>query len=389
MDFFKNRKFKETIVLISSIFLGMAFGIFLVLILKAIVNTYLSPVDEFMRTIFVVVTIVFGFFVELILHEMGHMVFGFLSGYEFSSFRILSFMIIRKDGKFSFRRFSLPGTAGQCLMIPPMKEGNDFPVVLYNLGGVIFNAVTGILCFVIAYCMKDAKITSLIWSAVGLIAIIMAVTNGIPIHSSIDNDGLNAMVLKKNADARRCLKVLLNVNSDLIQGKRMKDVPETYFTGDVSSLETTLGCSVAVQSCVREIDKHNFVMAQEKIEYLLKNANEMNFIDRSSITCELIWMLLLQGKKEEASSYMTKNIHSFIKSMRSFPSIVRLQYAWARYYDQQEVDAEQHKKHFYKLLNTYPYAGEVKGEKELFEITEKGEWNGTQSVSEDGNANNE
>ena len=34
-------------------------------------------------------------FIQLVIHEAGHLVFGLLSGYRFSSFRIFSFMWIK------------------------------------------------------------------------------------------------------------------------------------------------------------------------------------------------------------------------------------------------------------------------------------------------------
>ena len=43
-------------------------------------------------------------FLQILFHEGGHLVFGLLSGYRFSSFRIGSLMWIEQDGKMKFRR---------------------------------------------------------------------------------------------------------------------------------------------------------------------------------------------------------------------------------------------------------------------------------------------
>ena len=45
------------------------------------------------------VAIYVAIIVQIIIHEAGHLIFGQLSGYEFSSFRIFSFMWIKKNGK--------------------------------------------------------------------------------------------------------------------------------------------------------------------------------------------------------------------------------------------------------------------------------------------------
>ena len=56
---------------------------------------------------------------HIILHEGGHLLMGFATGYRFISFRIASVAFIRKEGRIRIRRFRLAGTGGQCLMSPP------------------------------------------------------------------------------------------------------------------------------------------------------------------------------------------------------------------------------------------------------------------------------
>lgn len=58
-------------------------------------------------------------FLHIILHEAGHLVGGLLQGYKFVSFRILSFTLVRHEGKLRWKRFSIAGTGGQCLLLPP------------------------------------------------------------------------------------------------------------------------------------------------------------------------------------------------------------------------------------------------------------------------------
>lgn len=56
------------------------------------------------RVIWVLLCIYIGFFLQIIIHETGHMVCGLMTGYRFSSFRIGSFMWMRQDGKICFKR---------------------------------------------------------------------------------------------------------------------------------------------------------------------------------------------------------------------------------------------------------------------------------------------
>ncbi|MGX8680825.1 MAG: site-2 protease family protein, partial [bacterium] len=88
-----------------------------------------------------------GIMIHLIVHEAGHMVFGLLTHYRFSSFRIGSWMLQKNASGFHLKRFSIPGTAGQCLMVPPQDQKN-FPYVLSNLGGGLANLIVSGLSLV-------------------------------------------------------------------------------------------------------------------------------------------------------------------------------------------------------------------------------------------------
>lgn len=84
----------------------------------------------------------FSIYMQLVIHEAGHLVFGLLSGYRFSSFRIGSLMLLKKKEKFQFCRISIAGTGGQCLMCPPDLKDGKMPFVLYNLGGSFMNLIS-------------------------------------------------------------------------------------------------------------------------------------------------------------------------------------------------------------------------------------------------------
>ena len=72
------------------------------------------------------------FFLHIIIHEAGHLVFGLISGYRFLSFRIFSIIFVKVDGHIVRKRYSLRGTAGQCLMYPPKEEcDGSFPIYTF------------------------------------------------------------------------------------------------------------------------------------------------------------------------------------------------------------------------------------------------------------------
>ena len=80
-------------------------------------------------------------FLQVIVHEAGHLIGGLLNGYSFTSLRIGSLLFIKKAGRIRCRKFTLPGTAGQCLMAPPDRLEDRFPTLLYNVGGCLANVL--------------------------------------------------------------------------------------------------------------------------------------------------------------------------------------------------------------------------------------------------------
>ena len=56
-----------------------------------------SKKNTFFVYIFVLLLAIYlAMFIQMVVHEAGHLVFGLLTGYQFSSFRIGSFMFIKE-----------------------------------------------------------------------------------------------------------------------------------------------------------------------------------------------------------------------------------------------------------------------------------------------------
>ena len=87
-------------------------------------------------------------------HELGHFVFGKISGYEFVLFRIGPFEWKKENEKIKFS--VMPQNMmilGQCLMSPPKPKKKVKPkFFLYNAGGLIFSYIQCILSYLAIVC---------------------------------------------------------------------------------------------------------------------------------------------------------------------------------------------------------------------------------------------
>ncbi|MGG7060755.1 M50 family metallopeptidase, partial [Clostridium tertium] len=77
---------------------------------------------SFLGSLFSFILFLSSILVQTILHEAGHLVFGLMSGYEFVSFRVGKFTLIKENNKFCIKKFTVKGTGGQCLMMPKIDD---------------------------------------------------------------------------------------------------------------------------------------------------------------------------------------------------------------------------------------------------------------------------
>ena len=60
-------------------------------------------------------------------------------------------MWLKENGKIKFKKFSLAGTGGQCLMVPPEIVDGKIPVFLYNMGGAFMNIIISLISLVLFF----------------------------------------------------------------------------------------------------------------------------------------------------------------------------------------------------------------------------------------------
>lgn len=313
-------------------------------------------------------------FIQIIIHEGGHLICGKMSGYSFASFRIGSVMIIKDREKVKFKKFKLPGTGGQCLMIPPRGDIYDFPFVLYNLGGSLANLVASGLFGVLYLIFPDIPYLSVFFAISAVIGVVFALINGIPLRlSGVDNDGHNIMVLSKNREARKAFWRQLYINGLITKGTRLKDMPEEWFSlPENANLNNGIISSMGVFACSRAIDEMDFQKAREIGNTMLENSDGLMGIHRNLLCCELLFCEMIgENRKEEVDRLYTKELKKFIKVTAAYLSTIRLMYAYYLFIEQDEEKAEKQLVAFEKASRFYPHECEVKGERELLSYVQK------------------
>lgn len=317
---------------------------------------------------FCLVVIYIAVFVHLVIHELGHMIFGLATGYHLISFRIGSILFLKRDGKLQCKKYSLMGTGGQCLMVPPPLVDGKLPYVLYNLGGVLMNLILSALCMIPALFLPVGNLMDGVFWIVGLVGIVLALMNGIPMNTgAVDNDGKNILSIGKSREAMRCFWLQMMIYAKTVENVRLKDMPQEWFyIPEDEDLKNSLCAAVGVFACNRAMDQMDFVGADRLMAELLHKKTGMVGIHRNILIAERVFCEIIgQNRPEVLECYMTREFKKFLKAMKNNPSILRMQYAYELLARKDKAEADKIRKMFEKLSGVYPYEGEMESEKDL------------------------
>ncbi len=357
----KKFSWKQCIPIAFFILIGAACGVILG-----------ESLSEFrLLYVLILLAVMYGsIFVHLIIHEGGHLVFGLLTGYRFSSFRILGFMWVKEGGKLKFRQLSIAGTSGQCLMTPPDLVDGKMPVVLYNLGGSLMNVIVSAVFLGLHFAapLGILRASLLIFALIG---VGLAAMNGIPMRMGVvDNDGYNALSLRRNPKAIRAFWIQMKANEQIAAGIRLKDMPEEWFAvPSDEEMQNSMIAPLGVFAHSRLIDAHRFADADALAAHLLSIDSGIVGLHRSLVICERIYCeLITQNRREVLDGFLSPEQRKFMKSMKTYPSVLRTEYAYALLGERDTAKAESVMAQFEKCAKRYPYPTDVAAERELMEI---------------------
>lgn len=331
----------------------------------------MSKGEELLQVAFLFAGMYVAMMIQIVIHEAGHLIFGLLTGYRFSSFRIGSLMLQKTKEGYRFRKFSLAGTGGQCLMQPPELKDGTIPFMLYNFGGSILNFISAILFFGLYRLTKSIPFLSNFFLFLVIIGVGYAMINGIPMHAEgVDNDGYNAISLRKSKEAVYSFWLQMKMNQNLSEDIPLRDMPAEWFEMPTEEgMHNSMIAARAVFACNRLMDEKKMAEADALMEQLLNMDSAIVDLHRKLLICDRIYCELIgQKRKEKIEELYDAEQKKFMKTMKRFPSVVRTEYAYALLVEQNQEQAQKIKKEFEKIAVTYPYKQDIQSERELMEI---------------------
>ncbi len=309
-----------------------------------------------------------GFFAAIIVHEAGHLVFGLLSGYGFSSFRFLNWMWKKEESGIVLKKFHLAGTAGQCIMTPPAYQDGKLPYLLYNLGGVLANAITGLLALGICLIVDNSLIRCFL-QVFAIISFALGLTNGVPVKTDqVSNDGYNILEIAKSEEAKRAFWVQMKTNEALSKGQTLLDMDQSWFElSESADLNNAMIATQAVLAANYEFAKGDFEKAESLMRSLIQSDNGVLGLHKSLLNMDLATLVLLKGENPEEAERIMEAEKTMLQQMKDYPSVIRTQYLYDLIVLKDEAKAMQEMDHFEKVSLSYPYPRELEAERKLMQ----------------------
>ena len=205
------------------------------------------------------------------------------------------------------------------------------------------------------------------------VGVISCLGNGIPLHTkTVDNDGYNAVSIQKSEHAMKAFWIQMKVNEQLRHGIRTKDMPDAWFeVPSDEAMKNSMVATIGVFAASRFMDQHRFDEAESLINHLLEIETGMVPLHRNLMICDLIYLEVIGlNRSDRIEKLYTKELKKFIKNMRAFPSIIRMEYAYYLLTMDDPDMAARLKASFEKVAVTYPYPNDINTERELIEIAD-------------------
>ena len=299
--------------------------------------------------------------IHIIFHEAGHMIGGLITGYRFLYFRIGSTTLVRTDNGLKFRKLTVPGTGGQCIMVPPEMKDGDYPVLIYNLGGGLLNIIFSLVAIVIIKTCSLNPVATGYLEIFAIVGIYLGIANLVPLKI-ISNDGANIIYLKNDLEERTALHRILNDEEDLINDK---EVEETSLNIDKADLSKTFIQGIFINRMEHRFYKMEFEESKSIGEKLLAKA-KMNMTYEFMVKTTLSTIYLIEGSVDLAEEFLKdKKLKKYLKN-KDVLHVEILNYARDRILEGR--DGEKFRKRIEKMEDKYIYPSHIKA---AFEIMEK------------------
>lgn len=313
--------------------------------------------------LFILIVFAISFCIVPIIHESGHLVMGLMSGYDFVSFRIGSYAIVKENNKLKKKKFNIVGTGGQCILsYKKVEYPEKIPYFWYHFGGVFFNLLTTVICICMVLCSKNVFANVGI-SVLAAISLITGITNIIPTKATgIGSDGYNLMIFRKSAIDRIANYKIMLINSLQYQGIKLENMPKEIITFTKEEKACEFGMALSIIEANILMNQYDFKSAEIIYRSIVENENAYA-VYQNECKCELMFCMIMNGYSTMEINEIYNDIKQYvITTGKTYIMRKRLMYAYHLIIEKNQEKATKEYNLAVQMKNTYPAKGEYLSE---------------------------
>lgn len=336
------------------------FRILLMVVLYALIRPvathYLETREVWPAFWLLLLTGILGIFIQLMAHELGHLVGGALTGYRFSSLRVLHLLLVKKPTGLRLFWPAIDGRGGQCVMEPPQVPLEKLPVVWYNLGGILANLLLT-LVFVALYALADlgdwGRLFSGLNAAMGVYTLL---ANALPFVGPY-NDASNLLRMRKDPEEKRTFRDTMRLHCAMDRDVPPRMLPEEWFQGNGEPLFPGV-------YILRLLDQQRYQEARQLTErYLTPETPPV--LRREMLMFRLLCHAFLEGGGPPLLELCTPELQAHLNRQKKDLGTLRTRYLLAMLGRKNPQQAEFWLKQCHRRMKRYSNRGYVALEEKL------------------------
>lgn len=258
---------------------------------------------------FVFLILFFGvsFLLAIQIHELGHFLFGKISGYSLLELKIGSFSVRWENGKYKFVIERIKGLGGYCKMLPPTHDLTQKRQLLYYAGGILMNLISGLMAMGTALLFPHLNTYLILGLWIfGFVSVFLGLLNMRPLISANNpSDGkIIQSILKKDAFSRDFAFINTSL-TDLTRGVRPKDLQVLNEQIDETEEPRELYIYKMVYHLYHAIDKEDKEKLSKCLRLLEAHKDKIPSAVEKPIYYEIAGGYCLLNEKQKALEYYT------------------------------------------------------------------------------------
>jgi len=254
-----------------------------------------------------------------VIHESGHVIFGWATGYKLDAFALFGYVFINSDNRYILKRVKIPGTAGANMMhYAKDKTSASAPYMLYVLGGVLTTGVATIISAISMKFINNVYVEIFLYTMV-FVGLVFTVYNAIPTKvKGIYNDGMIVKLFKKDDRSQEIFNKAQDISLISLREFSIKDAPEELFEISESYKSAPFANELRVNRSEYLMYNERYREAELELEDVIQNLDESDKNLKDIATCFLLLEYLINNADKEKIERVYQDNKKDIESLARY-----------------------------------------------------------------------